>query len=133
MPKILVVEDNLTTRTLIVEYLQRHGFAVVSADDGVAGVKSAGSERPDLVLMDINMPELDGWEAARQIHASVGLEALPIIALTAHELSDDRRHAIESGCIDYHTKPVQFESLLVQIEKALRGQQVGLEESDPPK
>ncbi len=121
MPKILVVEDNLTTRTMIVEYLQRRGFAVVAADDGVEGVKSAGSERPNLVLMDINMPVLDGWEAARQIHASVGLEKLPIIALTANALSDDRRHAMESGCIDYHAKPVQFESLLQQIEKALRG------------
>ncbi len=120
MPKILVVEDNLTTRTMIIEYLQRHGFAVVSADDGVEGVKTAGSERPDLVLMDVNMPELDGWEAARQIHASAGLEKLPIIALTAHALSDDRRHAIEAGCIDYHTKPVQFPSLIKQIEQALR-------------
>lgn len=122
MPKILVVEDNLTMRTMIVEYLQRHGFAVVSASDGVQGVKSAGNERPDLVLMDVNMPELDGWEAARQIHASNGLENLPIIALTAHALSDDRRHAMEAGCIDYHTKPVQFPSLIKQIEQALRGE-----------
>ena len=121
MPKILVVEDNLTTRTLMVEYLQRRGFAVIAADNGLEGVKTASSERPDLVLMDVNMPELDGWEAARQIHASAGLETLPIIALTAHALSDDRRHAIEAGCIDYHTKPVQFESLLKQIEQALRG------------
>lgn len=124
MPKILVVEDNLTMRTMMVEYLQRHGFAVVSADDGLEGVKTAGSERPDLVLMDVNMPELDGWEAARQIHASSGLEKLPIIALTAHALSDDRRHAIEAGCIDYHTKPVQFDALMKQIEQALRASAV---------
>ena len=120
MPKILVVEDNLTMRTMMVEYLQSHGFAVVSADDGVAGVKTADTERPDLVLMDVNMPELDGWEATRQIHALGGLEQLPIIALTAHALSDDRRHAIEAGCIDYHTKPVQFDELMKQIEQALR-------------
>lgn len=123
MPKILVVEDNHDMRNLLVQHLQRHGFAVVSADDGAEGVKAAAQERPDLILMDVNMPELDGWEATRQIHSSVGLEQLPIIALTAHGISGDRRLALEAGCIDYHSKPIEFPKLLQQIEQALRSMQ----------
>ncbi|MCC6507493.1 MAG: response regulator [Pirellulaceae bacterium] len=122
MPKILVVEDNEDTRELLMQRLERHGFSVVWADDGVAGVKAAQSERPDLILMDINMPQLDGWEATRQIHATVGIEQTPVIALSAHAHSGDRRLALEAGCIDYHTKPIDFTKLLEQIEQALRAE-----------
>ena len=120
MPKILIVEDNPDNRDSLTRRLQRRGFAVITADDGLAGVKSAQNERPDLILMDVNMPELDGWEATRQIHAISGLEHMPIIALTAHAMGGDRERALEAGCIDYHTKPVEFARLLEQIEQALR-------------
>ena len=120
MPKILVVEDNEDNRDSLTRRLQRRGFAVVTANDGVEGVKAAHNERPDLILMDVNMPELDGWEATRQIHATDGMEQLPISALTAHAMGGDRERAIEAGCIDYHTKPVEFARLLDQIEQALR-------------
>ncbi|MGN6134575.1 MAG: response regulator [Aureliella sp.] len=120
MPKILVVEDNADNRDSLTRRLQRRGFAVVTANDGVAGVKAAQNERPDLVLMDVNMPELDGWEATRQIHATGGLEQMPVIALTAHAMGGDRERALEAGCIDYHTKPVEFARLVDQIEQALR-------------
>ena len=93
---------------------------MVTANDGLEGVKAAHNERPDLILMDVNMPELDGWEATRQIHATGGLEKLPVIALTAHAMGGDRERALEAGCIDYHTKPVEFTKLIEQIEQALR-------------
>ncbi len=120
MPKILVVEDNADNRDSLTRRFQRRGYSVVTAVDGLAGVKAACNERPDLVLMDINMPELDGWEATRQIHASPGLEQLPVIALTAHAMGGDRERALEAGCVDYHTKPVEFARLMEQIENALR-------------
>ena len=120
MPKILVVEDNEDNRDALTRRLQRRGFAVVTAADGVAGVKAAHDERPDLILMDVNMPELDGWEATRQIHETGGLEQLPVIALTAHAMGGDRERALEAGCIDYHAKPVEFSRLIEQIEQALR-------------
>jgi len=120
MPKILIVEDNEENRDSLSRRLQRRGFECVSAADGKIGVAMAQAEKPDLILMDMNMPELDGWEATRQIKAAAGGENLPIIALTAHAMSGDRDRALDVGCADYHTKPVDFPKLLAQIETLLQ-------------
>jgi two-component system, cell cycle response regulator DivK len=119
MPKILIVEDNEENRDALSRRLQRRGFEIVMAADGKAGVAMAQTEKPDLVLMDMNMPELDGWEATRQIRAAPETQTLPVIALTAHAMSGDRDRALEAGCADYHTKPVDFPKLLTQIEALL--------------
>lgn len=120
MPKILVVEDNEENRDALSRRLQRRGFEVLFAADGKAGVEMAKAEKPDLVLMDMNMPELDGWEATRQIKAHPGTQNVPVIALTAHAMTGDRERALEAGCTDYHTKPVEFPKLLAQIEAILQ-------------
>ena len=120
MPKILIVEDNEENRDSLSRRLQRRGFAVIIAEDGKAGVAMARSEKPDLILMDMNMPELDGWEATRQLKAAAETKDLPVIALTAHAMSGDRDRALEVGCADYHTKPVEFPKLLAQIETLLQ-------------
>jgi two-component system cell cycle response regulator DivK len=120
MPRILVVEDNEENRDALTRRLQRRGFEVVIAVDGVQGVERARSEKPDLILMDMNMPELDGWEATRQIKAVPELAATPVIALTAHAMTGDRERAIGVGCTDYHTKPIEFPRLLEQIEGILQ-------------
>lgn len=120
MPKILIVEDNEENRDSLSRRLQRRGFTVVSAADGRAGLDAARTEKPDLVLMDMNMPELDGWEATRQLKASPETQSLPVIALTAHAMSGDRERALQYGCAEYHTKPVEFAKLLAQIESLLQ-------------
>jgi len=120
MPKILIVEDNEENGDALSRRLQRWGFEVINAMDGKSGVAMAQSEKPDLVLMDMNMPELDGWEATRQIKAVPECRDLPIIALTAHALAGDRERALEVGCADYHTKPVDFSKLMAQIETILQ-------------
>ncbi len=120
MPKILIVEDNEENRDSLSRRLQRRGFAVVAAEDGKAGLAMAQTEKPDLVLMDMNMPEMDGWEATRQIKAIEGLHDLPVLALTAHALAGDKERALQAGCADYHTKPVDFPKLLSQIEAILQ-------------
>lgn len=120
MPRILIVEDNEENRDSLSRRLQRRGFEVLTAVDGKAGVAAAKAEKPDLVLMDMNMPELDGWQATRQIKAEPGLESLPVIALTAHAMLGDRERAIEAGCVDYHTKPIEFPKLIAQIEELLK-------------
>lgn len=119
MPKILVVDDNEDNRDALSRWLERRGFEVVAAANGKAGVEMARSEKPDLIMMDMNMPELDGWEATRQIRAQPETAAVPVIALTAHALEGDRARAIEVGCTEYHTKPVEFPKLLSQIEAIL--------------
>jgi two-component system cell cycle response regulator DivK len=119
MAKILVVEDNEENRDSLSRRLQRRGFTVLTAEDGRVGVQVADAEIPDLVLMDMNMPEVDGWEATRQIKASPKLAGIPVIALTAHAMSGDRDRAIVAGCSDYHTKPIEFAKLIVQIEAIL--------------
>ncbi len=119
MPKLLIVDDNEENRDSLSRRLQRRGFEVCLAPDGKAGVVSALAEKPDLILMDMNMPELDGWEATRQVKAQAGTEEIPVIALTAHALSGDRERALAAGCADYHTKPVEFPKLLAQIEALL--------------
>ena len=116
MPKILIVEDNEENRDSLSRRLQRRGYAIVTAADGNAGVAMAQSEQPDLILMDMNMPDLDGWEATRQIKAIEALHHVPVVALTAHALAGDKERAVSAGCTDYHTKPIDFPKLLGQIE-----------------
>jgi CheY-like chemotaxis protein len=121
MPKILVVEDNEENRDSLSRRLQRRGFVVVMAADGRIGVEMAKVEKPDLILMDMNMPEVDGWEATRQIKADSALSKVPVIALTAHAMSSDRARALDAGCTDYLTKPIEFTKLLSLIESILKG------------
>ena len=120
MPRILIVEDNEENRDSLSRRLQRRGFEVLIAGDGKAGIAMAKSEKPDLILMDMNMPELDGWEATRQLKAAAETQHLAVIALTAHAMSGDRERALAVGCADYHTKPVEFPKLLAQIEALLK-------------
>jgi CheY-like chemotaxis protein len=119
MPKILIVEDNEENRDALSRRLKRRGFQVVMAPDGKAGVETAKAEKPDLILMDMNMPEVDGWEATRQVKADPETADVPVIALTAHAMGGDREKAIAAGCCDYHTKPVELPKLLDQIEAIL--------------
>jgi two-component system, cell cycle response regulator DivK len=117
MPRILLIDDNAENRDWLSRRLERRGFEVLLAVDGRAGVDTALAEKPDLILMDMNMPQVDGWEATRQIKSAMA--TLPIIALTAHALAGDRERAIQAGCTDYHTKPIDFPKLLSQIESLL--------------
>jgi CheY-like chemotaxis protein len=119
MPKILLVEDNAENRDALSRRLQRRGYDVVIAIDGRQGVAMAQAEAPDVVLLDISLPEMDGWEVARTLEGSEGTRRIPVIALTAHAMAGDREKALEVGCDDYHTKPVQFPRLLAQIEALL--------------
>src|SRR5215218_1995763 len=117
MPRILLIDDNAENRDWLSRRLERRGFEVLVAIDGRAGIDTALAEKPDLVLMDMNMPQVDGWEATRQIKAA--MPAVPVIAMTAHALAGDRERAIQAGCTDYHTKPIDFPKLLAQIEQLL--------------
>jgi len=119
MPKILLVEDNEMNRDMLSRRLERRGYQVAIALDGEQGVAMAGSEAPDLVLMDMSLPVLDGWEASRRLKAVPETRAIPIIALTSHAMVGDREKAIEAGCNDYDTKPVEFQRLLEKIETIL--------------
>jgi two-component system, cell cycle response regulator DivK len=119
MPKILLVEDNEINRDMLSRRLERRGYQVAIALDGEQGVSMAGLEPPDLILMDMSLPVLDGWEAARLLKAAPETRSIPIIALTAHAMVGDREKAIESGCDDYDTKPVEFQRLLEKIETIL--------------
>ncbi len=119
MPKILLVEDNEMNRDMLSRRLERKGYEVAIAVDGAEGVEKAKSGEFDLVLMDMSLPEIDGWEATRQVRAHPGAEKLPIIALTAHAMAGDREKALEAGCDDYDTKPVEFKRLLGKIEALL--------------
>lgn len=119
MPKILLVEDNEMNRDMLSRRLLKRGFAVVIAVDGAEGVSLAQSDRPDLILMDMSLPILDGWEATRRIKAEPDLRAIPIIALTAHAMSGDEQKARDAGCDDFDTKPVDFARLMSKIEAFL--------------
>ena len=120
MAKILLVEDNEMNRDMLARRLQRKGFQIIAAVDGAQGVTMAQTHAPDLILMDMSLPGLDGWEATRQIKAAVETRSIPIIALTAHALSSDREKAIEAGCDDYDIKPIEFPRLLGKIEALLK-------------
>jgi CheY-like chemotaxis protein len=115
MAKLLIVEDNEMNRDMLSRRLQRRGFDIIIATDGGAGVAMARTERPDLILMDMSLPVIDGWEASRQIKADPATAAIPIIALTAHAMTSDRDKALQAGCNDYDTKPVDLPRLLGKI------------------
>jgi CheY-like chemotaxis protein len=120
MAKILLVEDNEMNRDMLARRLERRGYQVVIAVDGDQGVRLAQEEAPDLILMDMSLPVLDGWEATRQLKATPVTQAIPIIALTAHAMSGDREKALEAGCNDYDSKPIEFPRLLGKIEAFLK-------------
>ena len=119
MAKILLVEDNEMNRDMLSRRLQRRGYDVVMAVDGEQGISMARTEGPDIILMDISLPRIDGYEATRQIKADDDTAEIPIIALTAHAMAGDRGKALEAGCNDYDTKPVEFRRLLGKIEELL--------------
>ncbi len=119
MANILLVEDNEMNRDMLSRRLERQGHRVVIAVDGGDGVRLAGSEAPDLILMDMSLPVLDGWEATRQIRCDPANARTPIIALTAHALAADRDKAAEAGCDDYDTKPIDLPRLLAKIDALL--------------
>ena len=124
MAKILLVEDNEMNRDMLSRRLVRNGFEVVMAADGGEGVAMAASEQPDLILMDMSLPVMDGWEATRRVKADAATSAIPIIALTAHALVEDRDRARAAGCDDFDTKPVELPRLLEKINRLL-GQRAG--------
>lgn len=119
MAKILLVEDDNMSRDMLSRRLQRSGYQVLIATDGVEGVALARSELPDLILMDMSLPVLDGWEATRQIKANAKTRHIPIIAQTAHVMAGDREKCIAAGCDDYTAKPVHLPQLLAKIEALL--------------
>ena len=115
MPRILLVEDNEMNRDMLSRRLERRGFEVVIATDGAEGVAKSKSEHPDLVLMDMSLPVMNGWEATRAIKADPVTASLPVIALTAHSMAGDREKAMEAGCNDYDVKPVDLPRLLEKM------------------
>ena len=119
MKKILLVEDNEMNRDMLSRRLARKDFEVVIAVDGAEAVKMAESETPALILMDMSLPVIDGWEATRRLKAQAVTKAIPIIALTAHAMSGDREKCLEAGCDDYDTKPIEFKRLLEKIRAQL--------------
>jgi len=119
MPKILLVEDNEMNRDMLSRRLRRKGYVVAMALDGQSGLEMSRTEAPDLILMDIGLPVLDGWEATRRLKADPATRHIPVIALTAHAMSSDREKALEAGCDDYETKPVELPRLLAKIEALL--------------
>jgi CheY-like chemotaxis protein len=124
MPKILLVEDNEMNRDMLSRRLQRSGYAVITALDGEQGYTLATTEHPDLILMDIGLPVMDGWEATRLLKSNQRTRHIPIIALTAHALVSDREKAFEAGCDDYDTKPIEFPRLSEKIENLLVAKRV---------
>jgi CheY-like chemotaxis protein len=119
MPNILLVEDNETNRDMLSRRLERRGFAMLLAADGESGLAMAISHTPDLILMDMSLPVLDGWEVTRRLKSAPVTQAIPVIALTAHAMSGDRQKAIEAGCDDYDTKPIELTRLLGKIQALL--------------
>ncbi|MGZ8281518.1 MAG: response regulator [Allosphingosinicella sp.] len=117
MTKILIVEDNEMNRDMLQRRLERRGFEIVCAVDGPQGISLADQEQPDLILMDVALGEMDGWEATTRIRANERTAHIPIIALTAHALESDRRRSVEVGCIDFETKPVSLPDLVEKIER----------------
>lgn len=119
MPKILLVEDNEMNRDMLSRRLERKGYEVAVAVDGQEGLSLARSAGADLILMDMSLPVLDGWETTRQLKAAPETRLIPVIALTAHAMAGDREKALEAGCDDYDTKPIEFTRLLAKIEALL--------------
>jgi two-component system cell cycle response regulator DivK len=119
MPKVLLIEDNEMNRDMLSRRLQRRGFEVIFAVDGKQGIDLAATEKPDIILMDMSLPVIDGWEATRRVKANDATRGVPVIGLTAHAMSGDRERAIAAGCDDYDTKPVEIERLIGKIEQLL--------------
>ena len=119
MTKVLLVEDNEMNRDMLSRRLTRRGFDVVFALDGKQGVALVRSEKPDIILMDMSLPVMDGWEATRCVKADDATRSVPVIGLTAHAMSGDREKAIEAGCDDYDTKPVELDRLIGKIERLI--------------
>jgi CheY-like chemotaxis protein len=117
--KILIVEDNEMNRDMLSRRLTRRGFQIVLAVDGREGIAAATTESPDLILMDMSLPVVDGWEATRRLKAEPLTRAIPVIGLTAHAMAGDREKVLEAGCDDYDTKPVELPRLLLKIETLL--------------
>jgi CheY-like chemotaxis protein len=120
MTKILLVEDNEMNRDMLSRRLARNGFEIVMAVNGQEGLDLASSENPDLILLDMSLPVVDGWEAARRLKADVGTAKIPVIALTAHAMVQDKEKALAAGCDDFDTKPVELPRLLEKINTLLR-------------
>lgn len=119
MARILLVEDNEMNRDMLSRRLARKGFEVLLAVTGTEGIEMSKTHQPDLILMDMSLPEVDGWEASRLLKADQATRHIPIIALTAHAMSGDREKALQAGCADYDTKPVEFARLVTKIEALL--------------
>jgi two-component system, cell cycle response regulator DivK len=119
MAKILIVEDNEMNLDMLTRRLTRRGYNVISATDGVEGLQLASYELPDLVLMDMSLPKMDGWEATRHLKANSETKDIPVIALTAHAMVGDREKALAAGCDDYDTKPIELSRLLLKIGNLL--------------
>ena len=120
MNKILLVEDNEMNRDMLSRRLMRKGYEVVMAVDGQQGVDMAKSEAPNLILMDLSLPVLDGWDATRQLKQSSETKHIPVIALTAHAMTSDREKALEAGCDDFDTKPIEWNRLLEKMQQFLK-------------
>lgn len=121
MATILVVEDNEINRELLLRRLSRKGFALLQAATGCQALREAATQQPDLILMDLSLPEMDGWEATRQLKADPHTRHIPVIALTAHAMAGDQQKALAAGCDDYDTKPIEFQRLLAKIARWLGG------------
>lgn len=119
MTKILLIEDNEMNRDMLSRRLSMRGFDVIVAIDGASGAAAATTEQPDLILMDVSLPDMDGFEVTRLLRSQPGTASIPVIALTAHTMETDRRRAVEAGCQDYDTKPVDFTRLLAKINAVL--------------
>jgi len=119
MSKILIVEDNEMNLDMLSRRLERRGYEIVIATDGAQGVNLAKEKKPDLILMDMSLPVMDGWEATRRIKSDPDVNAIPIIALTAHAIAGDREKALAAGCDEYESKPVKFPKLLAKIKEFL--------------
>jgi CheY-like chemotaxis protein len=120
MTKILIVEDNEMNRDMLQRRLERKGYSILCAVDGPQGISMADEHLPDLILMDVALGEMDGWEATTQILANGRTKHIPVIALTAHALDSDRRKSVEVGCVDFETKPISLPDLIEKIEKHVR-------------
>ncbi|HIG51532.1 MAG TPA: response regulator [Candidatus Marinimicrobia bacterium] len=115
--KILLIEDNELNLDMLTRRLERKGFTVISAEDGLSGIEKANQEKPKLIIMDLSLPILDGWDAAKKLKAEIATKSIPIIALTAHAMKGDRQKALNAGCDEYDTKPVDLDRLLGKIGK----------------
>ena len=120
MKRILIVEDNEMNRDVLSRRLRRSGYEVIIATDGLDGLAMAARDRPDMILMDLGLPEMDGWECARRLKAQADTRHIPIIALSAHAMVGNRQRALDAGCDDFDTKPIDFAGLLKKMERLLQ-------------